>query len=76
MSLRDLSKMSEGGAPTHEELERIFASIRNAPMPAPHGTKDNPHLIHPETQRRGYGRCVECGLPLGNWPQQKEQRSE
>lgn len=34
----------------------------------PHPCRLGKHLVSPTTKRLGYGLCVECGAPVGNWP--------
>jgi hypothetical protein len=47
---------------TREMLEDCFRQITEAPYPPPHGSEENPHILHPDSLKRdGWFRC-ECGL--------------
>lgn len=65
------------GPLTREALEKAMESFKKRAdwqLANPHGTSNNPHLISLKAHRRGYGICVECGAPVGNWPDDKHRR--
>ena len=69
----------ETGGPLTEEIfmegMRKWKERADWELANPHGTKDNPHLVSPKTKARGYGICVECGAPVGNWPQKSSDEA-
>ena len=74
MSIWDSGENDAGGALTEEEFFKGVAAWKRRwdwGLQNPHGTKNNPHLVHPRTKERGYGRCVECGEMLGTPPKEE-----
>lgn len=53
---------------TRESLTRLFDEITNAPYPPPHGSEENPHILHPDSLKRdGWFICMGCGpVPVRN----------
>jgi hypothetical protein len=75
MSIFKSSLDETGGSLTRQQLLDSFEGMKRRSdwlMANPHGTKNNPHIVHPRTMERGYGICVECGQPVGDWPQEQE----
>lgn len=66
MSIWDTEPNEAGGELTKEQFLRAVQKLRDMPPRPPHGTPDNPHLVHPRVYERGYGRCIECGAWVTN----------
>jgi hypothetical protein len=54
-----------GGPLTADDLTAAMRAIEAMP---PHPCRLGQHLISPKAKQRGYGICVECKTPVGQWP--------
>ncbi len=51
---------------TREAFEKWVEVVRTA-RPRRCGI-DNPHIVSTREQAQGWGFCVSCGRPVGEWP--------
>lgn len=66
-----VARDAASGPLTEDCLRAAMDKIRDAPY-APHPCKLGRHLVSPTAKRCGYGVCVECGSPVGAWPENDE----
>lgn len=72
--MKDLWKTAAndaGGVLTEESFLKGMAAVKRRwdwELANPHGSEGNPHLIPSGAYRQGYGICIECGQPVGEWP--------
>lgn len=47
---------------TREDLLRAFKACEEASYPPPHGSEENPHILHPDSLTKdGLYTCMGCG---------------
>ena len=49
---------------TEESLRAAFDKLRDAGPPPRHGSRENPHVIHPDDREAEHPICLTCGWPV------------